>query len=117
MSGYLSTSSKSTFGFYLHQWTCLFLVDFLDSTFVTVTVLNSSMQKSFIEAPNHMISLKTMIFSFFLLIFGPFRYSLDKLFFFGNRWVGPNHEIEDNLTWEKLSFSRNSGFPKVEKLS
>lgn len=61
MAGYLSTSCKSKFGFYLHQWACSFFVDFLDSTFVTVAVLNSSMQKSFIEAPNHMISLKITI--------------------------------------------------------
>lgn len=37
------------------------------------------------------------------------------IFFFLNRYFGPDHEIEDNLTWEKLSFSRNWGFLKVEK--
>lgn len=58
MFGYLSTTFKSTFGFYLHQWACLFFVDFLDSTFVTVTVLNSSIKKSFTEAPNCMIFFK-----------------------------------------------------------
>lgn len=82
MAGYLSTSCKSTFGFYLHQRAWLFFVNFLDSTFVTTAVLNSSLQTSFIEAPNHMIS-----FSFFLLLIcGPFRcsswVSLVLVFFF-----------------------------------
>lgn len=72
MAGYLSTRCKSTFGFYLHQWASLFFVDFLDSTFVTVTVLNSSMQKLFIEALKHMISFKIVILkccTLFLLSF------------------------------------------------
>lgn len=58
MFGYLSATFKSTFGFYLHQWACLFFVDFLDSTFVIVTVLNASIQKSSTEAPNCMIFFK-----------------------------------------------------------
>lgn len=34
---------------------------------------------------------------------------------FLNISFGPDREVEDNLTWQKLSFSRNWGFLKVEK--
>lgn len=105
MAGYLSPSCKSSFGFYLHQWAWLFFVDFLDSTFVATTVLNSSLQTSFIEAPNHMIS-----FSFFFLskkkTFQMLSMDFFACFFFLIDIFGPHHELEDNLTWEKLNFSR-----------
>lgn len=61
------------------------------------------------------------IFSSFLLICGPFRcfwWAFFVWFFlcvFLNISFGPDREVEDNLTWQKLSFSRNWGFLKVEK--
>lgn len=106
----------------LHQQACLFFMDLLDSTFVTVTVLNSSMEKSFIEAPSHMIYLKIVILKICLFFPSFFWFvdlsdALDALlfFFFLKRCFSPDCEVEDNLTWEKLSFSRNWGFLKVEK--
>jgi len=93
---------------------------------MTVTVLNSGMQKSFIEAPNHMISLKIVILTcgifFPSLSFDLWTFQmllmlvcLVLFLFFLNRSFGPDHEIENSLTWEKLSFSRNWGFLRVEK--
>lgn len=118
MACYLSTHCKSTFGFFCTNG----LVYFLDSTFVPVTVLNSNIQKSFIQAPNHMIFLKTVILIcclFFVLFLSFDLWTFQMLsmcwvcFFFLSRYFGPYREREDNLTWEKLSFSRNWGFLKV----
>lgn len=62
------------------------------------------------------------IFPSFLLICGPFRCSWWAFFVwvfflcvFLNVSFGPDCEVEANLTWEKLSFSRNWGFLKVER--
>lgn len=118
MFGYLSATFKSTFGFYLHQWACLFFVDFLDSTFVIVTVLNASIQKSSTEAPNCMIFFKNHDFkvlhffpTFFVDLLGAFFfcccYGGVFLFLFLNRCFGPDDKTEYNPTGEKLSFSQN----------